>query len=440
MDLSFIIPAYNEAENIENVITSIKLYVPDVYQYEVLVVDHGSKDNTVKLAEANGAKILSHPEGTIAGLRNLGVKNSTGCILVFLDADILLTQDWKVNIGKVITSLLAGERIITGSWYSVPDNPNWIEKFWFKPLERGDNSHINSGHLIISRQLFDEVGGFDEQLETGEDYDISVRAKAANIRLIDYDSVFSYVRDDIPFYVDAARDADGPILELGCGTGRVALPIAEAGIDIVGLDSSAAMLDVARSKARRLASGSRRSRASRGGSLTLVEADMRDFSMDTRFALVIIPFRGFLSLLTVEDQTNALQNIKRHLAPGGKLVFNIFVPDLDRLTQDGDVPYHYRDVTDPDTGARLVLWNQSSYDNHNQVIDTRMIVEELDGEGAVARRLYRDFRLRYVHRWEMHHLLELCGFEVLDLYGDFDRSPFDETSAEMVWVAGRPNG
>ena len=185
MDLSFIIPAYNEAENIENVITSIKLYVPDVYQYEVLVVDHGSKDNTVKLAEANGAKILSHPEGTIAGLRNLGVKNSTGCILVFLDADILLTQDWKVNIGKVITSLLAGERIITGSWYSVPDNPNWIEKFWFKPLERGDNSHINSGHLIISRQLFDEVGGFDEQLETGEDYDISVRAKAANIRLID---------------------------------------------------------------------------------------------------------------------------------------------------------------------------------------------------------------------------------------------------------------
>lgn len=243
-----------------------------------------------------------------------------------------------------------------------------------------------------------------------------------------YDSVFSYVRDDIPFYVDAARDADGLVLELGCGTGRVAVPIAEAGIDVVALDSSAAMLDVARAKAQSLAPGA--------GTLTLVQADMRDFSLDPGFALVIIPFRGFLSLLTVEDQISALQNIKRHLAPRGKLAFNIFVPDLDRLTQEGEVPYHYRDVTDLDAGSRLVLWNQSSYDNHNQVIDTRMIIEELDGDGAVARRLYRDFRLRYVHRWEMHHLLELCGFEVLDLYGDFDRSPFDETSAEMVWVAG----
>ena len=149
------------------------------------MVDHGSSDDTVKLAEACGALVLVHPEGTIAGLRNFGVGYSTGVILVFLDADILLTEEWGLHIGKVISSLSAGERVLTGSWYSIPDNPNWIEKFWFKPLERGDNSHINSGHLIISRQLFDEVGGFDEQLETGEDYDISVRAKAANIRLID---------------------------------------------------------------------------------------------------------------------------------------------------------------------------------------------------------------------------------------------------------------
>ncbi len=159
--------------------------MPDVYQYEVLVVDHGSSDNTVKLAETSGAKVLLHPEGTIAGLRNFGVSNSKGKVLVFLDADILLTHDWESNIGKVVASLSAGERVLTGSWYSVPDKPNWIEKFWFKPLERGDNSHINSGHLIISRQLFDEIGGFDETLETGEDYDISFRAKAANIRLID---------------------------------------------------------------------------------------------------------------------------------------------------------------------------------------------------------------------------------------------------------------
>ena len=246
-----------------------------------------------------------------------------------------------------------------------------------------------------------------------------------------YDSVYSYVREDIPFYVEEARRAGGPVLELGCGTGRVAIPMAEAGVDVVGLDSSSAMLEVARRKMQRL--------KGRSGSLTLVQADMRDFSLDKldeRFHLVVIPFRGFLSLLTVEDQVRALDKIKQHLAPGGKLIFNVFVPDLDMLVQEGDVPYHHRDVTDPDTGARLVVWHQSGYDNHNQLINARAIVEELDELGVVRRRLYRDFQLRYVHRWEMHHLLTVCGYEVMDLFGDFDRSPFDETSTEMVWVTG----
>ena len=243
-----------------------------------------------------------------------------------------------------------------------------------------------------------------------------------------YDSVYSYVREDIPFYVDEALKAGGPVLELGCGTGRVAIPIAQAGVDVVGLDSSEAMLDVARRKSQGL---------SGAGSLTLVQADMRDFSLERTFDLAIIPFRGFLSLLTVEDQGKTLLNVQRHLTPGGTLIFNVFVPDLDMLVQRDDVPYHLRDLTDPETGARLVLWHQSSYDTHNQIISTRLIVEELDGQGAVSRRLYRDFQLRYAHRWEVHHLLEAFGYEVQALYGDFTRSAFDETSAEMVWVAAR---
>jgi ubiquinone/menaquinone biosynthesis C-methylase UbiE len=242
-----------------------------------------------------------------------------------------------------------------------------------------------------------------------------------------YDSVYSYVRDDIPFYVGAARESGGPVLELGCGTGRVAMPICRAGIDVVGLDSSQALLKVARRKARRLDPGA--------GSLELVRADMADFVLERTFALVIIPFRGFLSLLSVEQQTATLLNVKRLLAPGAKLLFNIFVPNPEVLVQEGDLPYHFRDVTDPDTGARFVLYHQSSHDNHNQIVSVRVIVEELDERSAMTRRLYRDYQLRYVHRWEMHHLLTSCGFDVLDLYGDFDRSPFDESSTEMVWEA-----
>ena len=85
-----------------------------------------------------------------------------------------------------------------------------------------------------------------------------------------------------------------------------------------------------------------------------------------------------------------------------------------------------------------MVWHQSAYDNHNQIIDARVIVDELGADGVVGRRFYRDFQLRYSHRWEIRHLLEVCGFEIVDLFGDFERSPFDETSTEMVWVARAP--
>ena len=214
-----------------------------------------------------------------------------------------------------------------------------------------------------------------------------------------YDSVYSYLKEDIAFYVEEALAAGGPVLELGCGTGRVAVPMAQAGAEVVGLDSSRAMLSKASAKIRG-AGGVR-------GSLSLVQGDMRALPFDRRFSLVAVPFRGFLSLLSAEDQVRTLREIRSRLGPTGRLVFNVFVPDLNMLLQEGDVPYHFRDVTDPETGTTLVLWHQSRYDNHNQVISARVIVEELDGGGAVRTRLYRDFQLRYVFRWEMHRLTRI---------------------------------
>ena len=127
-----------------------------------------------------------------------------------------------------------------------------------------------------------------------------------------YDAVYSYVRDDIPFYVKEALDSGGDVLELGCGTGRVTIPIAQAGINIVGLDFSEAMLDIARSKAEGLPGNS--------GELSLQLGDMRDFDLGRQFSLIIIPFRGFLSLLSVEDEISTLREIRRHLLPDGRLV------------------------------------------------------------------------------------------------------------------------
>ena len=250
-----------------------------------------------------------------------------------------------------------------------------------------------------------------------------------------YDSVYSYVRADIPLYAREAVESGGPVLELGVGTGRVAVPTARLGIDVVGIDSSEAMLAVARSKLGSLSPDA--------GSVELIAADMRCLDLrDSRgrgrkFPLVTIPFRGFLALLTVEDQVAALLSIHRHLEPDGKLVFNVFVPDPNMALEASDVPRHLNDVTDPETGVSYVLYQQTAYDTHHQLVSVRMIIEELDRDGAVVRKLYRDYRLRYSHRWEMYHLLRSSGFEVEALYGDFDYTEFDEDSTEMIWVARR---
>ena len=251
-----------------------------------------------------------------------------------------------------------------------------------------------------------------------------------------YDSVYSYVRSDLPLYTQTAVESGGPVLELGVGTGRVAIPTARLGIDVVGVDSSEAMLAVASRKAATL--------GEIAGTLDLVPADMRDFTLldthgrERKFPLVTIPFRGFLALLTVEDQFSALRRVCHHLQPGGTLVFNIFVPDPNMAIEQSDVPRHLTDVIDPETNVRYVLYQQNQYDSYNQIVSVRMVIEELDCHAVVCRRMYRDYQLRYCHRWEVHHMLRLCGFEIEALYGDFDLSDFDESSTEMIWVARKP--
>ena len=241
-----------------------------------------------------------------------------------------------------------------------------------------------------------------------------------------YDQLYAYLTHDLGFYVQQARASGGPVLELGSGTGRVSLAMAGAGIDVVGVDISPRMVEVARTKAE-AAGLSQRCRFQQG--------DMRSIALRRKFPLVVMPFRSFQSMLTVADQQAALAVVGAHLSLGGLLALDIFAPDIQMLGADDATPFHIRDVPQQDTGHTWVVWGQNRWDPLAQVNHARVIIEELDRERAMLRRLYRDFDLRYTFRYEMQHLLERYGFTVESLYGDFDGAPVAADSDDLVWLA-----
>ena len=254
----------------------------------------------------------------------------------------------------------------------------------------------------------------------------------------DYDAYSHYydlratgLPGDVEFYVAEARETGGPVLELGCGTGRTLIPIAAAGFEIVGLDLSPHMLRVAREKVALLDADVQER-------ITLLEGDMRDFHLGREFSLVTIPYRAFLHLLTPDDERATLRRIHAHLAPGGRLALNIFDPHLGMIVAHtgptGSALKNYDEFTHPETGHRHVVWDTRQYDLETQQVEQTFIIEEIDKRGKAIDKTYTGFTLRYLFRWEMAYLLELCGFHVVSLHGDFGGGPC-KPGGEQVWRA-----
>lgn len=193
--ISFILPAFNEENNVGGAIRSIHDgNMP--FPYEIIVVDHDSTDNTAFIASDLSAKVVKKTGGTISGVRNYGVENSVGSILIFLDSDVTLTHQWFQNIEEVINKLLTNPNIITGSHCNSPENGNWIERYWFNNYVHEANvTNLGTGHMIVTRDFFCKVHGFNESLITGEDYEFCMSAienggkivNNPNLRVIHHD-------------------------------------------------------------------------------------------------------------------------------------------------------------------------------------------------------------------------------------------------------------
>jgi len=243
----------------------------------------------------------------------------------------------------------------------------------------------------------------------------------------------SWSKADIEFYVSSALEAKGNVLELGCGTGRILIPTAQAGVKITGLDLSADMLGIAQEKTNSLPSEIQLN-------ISLIEGSMIDFNLKEQYNLITIPFRAFLHVIQVEDQKRTLSNIRNHLKENGKLIFNIFDPNLkiisDHMNNLGMALKGRCTFNDPQSGNRIIGWDSRSYNLADQTIDEMRVYDELDTTGKVINRTYIPLSLRFCYRFEIMHLIERCGLKIEALYGDFNKGRF-KSGGEQVWVCGK---
>ena len=246
-----------------------------------------------------------------------------------------------------------------------------------------------------------------------------------------YDQVIPYrERPDVGFFVQEAVASSGPVLEVGCGTGRVLLPSARAGVSITGLDLSSHMLDVCRQNLEaEIPQVQERVR--------LIEGDMRDFDLGEAFALITTPFRPFQHLLNVEDQLRCLTCIRRHLAPDGIFILDIFNPSLKAITADnlGKEVQAEPEFTTPG-GIKVRRFNKTNArDHHQQILDVELIYYLTHPDGR-EERIIHAFLLRYLFRYEAEHLLARAGFKVLDLFAGYNREPYGEVyPGELIFRA-----
>ena len=225
-----------------------------------------------------------------------------------------------------------------------------------------------------------------------------------------YEEWSAPMTDDVPFYVELAREADGPVVELAVGSGRVAVPVAQAiGRRVIGVDGSPGMLAKAREAA-----------AAAGVDLELREGDMREFSLDEPAALIYCPYRSLLHLPTWADRRRVFERVAAELRPGGRFAWNAFVfnPHI-AARMDGVARRHLDSET---------LWEYTAHHPEDNRIDITVYV----GEPGLER---RNLQLWWLTRSEWEGLIEVSGLEVEALYGWFDKRPFDDESREFVWVA-----
>jgi SAM-dependent methyltransferase len=263
-------------------------------------------------------------------------------------------------------------------------------------------------------------------LQTQSHYEVTARF---------YDATYDKEQSarDSQFYAELAAAQEGPVLELGCGTGRILLHLARQGKHVVGLDLAEPMLDKLRAKL----AGEPQEVQDR---IELVQGDMADFELDERFGLVIAPFRAFQHMLDSAQQRSCLERVAQHLLPDGLYVHNSFNPNLEYIVNAMKQAGTWKQVNEfarPENGQLVLRYVQLKPDPAKQIHVLRWRFEIFDQSGVLLETLIEDMELRWLYRWEAEYLLELSGLMIAEAYGDFDKRPLDGQASELIYVCRR---
>jgi len=234
-----------------------------------------------------------------------------------------------------------------------------------------------------------------------------------------YDLTYGVNFKDFPFYTNITKDIKGKVLEVACGTGRMYLELLKQDVDIHGIDLSEAMLGALKEKA-----------AERNLKPKVSVADMRNFSLDETFEMIIIPGRSFIHNVTTDDQLSTLKCCRKHLADGGRLVMNLFYPSREVMATTYGKE-RVMEMAHPVEGMELVAW--SGFVNEPDQVIVADFIWKQDGK------VVSEFKsqLAYIYKREFELLLRLAGFSSWQVYGGFDYQPLESINQEMVWIANK---
>ncbi len=228
---------------------------------------------------------------------------------------------------------------------------------------------------------------------------------------------------DIDFFIQETRKSPGEVLELMSGTGRVSIPLLEAGVRLTCVDISAESNKILAEKLRQ-----------KGLRAALYCMDVRDLDLPGKFAMAILPFHSFAHLTSPGDQRQALDRIRQHLLPGGTFICTLANPALRQKTVDGQLRL-FRRYPLPGTGGVLLLWiTEKSAAADPRVVEAAQLYEEYDAGGLLQSKRLLELRFRLTSRDEFEALAGEAGFRVKALYGDYAYAQFDHESPCMIWL------